>query len=67
MRCIRSRYEDILFARFQSGRDAADCRVGSVVVVSPEPFGRLVLSLLYGFKDVLVQPSGCKIVIPVMI
>ena len=42
--------------QFHSGCDAAYRHIGSVVIVSPEPFGRLVLSLLDGFKDVLVQP-----------
>ena len=38
------------------GCNAVDCHVGSIVVVSPEPLGRLDLSLLYCFKDVLVEP-----------
>ena len=42
--------------QFHSGCYSAYRDIGSVVIVSPEPFGRLVLSLLDGFKDVLVQP-----------
>ena len=45
-----------ILIQFHSGCDAAYRHIGSVVIVSPEPFGRLVLSLLDGFKDVLVQP-----------
>ena len=40
---------------FIAGCDPADDHVGPVVDVSPEPFHGLILSLLYRFKDVLIQ------------
>ena len=40
---------------FIAGCDPAYDHVGPVVDVSPEPFHGLILSLLYRFKDVLIQ------------
>ncbi|AGI69472.1 hypothetical protein OAN307_c40590 [Octadecabacter antarcticus 307] len=42
--------------QFHCGCYAADAHVGSLVVVSPEPFSCLFLCLIDGFKDVLAQP-----------
>ena len=42
--------------QFCGGGYAADAHIGSVVVVSPEPFGGVILGLFYAFDDVLIQP-----------
>lgn len=46
--------------QFYGGCHAVDAHVGSLIFVSPEPFGSLVLCLLYGFKDVLSQPFAAN-------
>ena len=42
--------------QFHGGGYAADGHIGPVIVICPEPFCGLILSLLYRFKDILVQP-----------
>lgn len=43
--------------QFDSRFNAASSNIGSVLIVSLETFPRLVLNVLYHFKDVLMEPN----------